>query len=139
MDNLFDIIGDFMADSITEIFTDSDYMFACSLFFFAICIIGEAMLAYLNKKDIINPRKGIFLGFLLLNITVSLTATILCKLWFAIIISAIATILIPVFEKRKLCEYLNCKFTLSFKKYLIYAIASLLSIFSGIMIIKTLL
>lgn len=60
MDSLFDIIGNIIADGITEIFTDSDCMFLCSLLFFLISIIGEIILYVLNKKSVISTSKGIF-------------------------------------------------------------------------------
>lgn len=138
MDSLFDIIGNIMADGITEIFTDSDCRFVCSLLLFSICIIGEIILLNLNKRDIINTSKGIFLGFLIINITISLTSVMLCKFWFAIIISVITILILPIFEKKELNEYLNSEYKLSLNKYLIYLFTSIFSIFLGVIFIKIL-
>lgn len=69
-----------------------------------------------------------------MNVTVSLTSVMLCKFWFAMIISFIAVLILPVFEKRELNNYLNSEYKLSLKKYLIYLFTSMFSIFLGVIL-----
>lgn len=131
MDEFFDKIGDAFADGILSIVTDSDYLFFTAISFFLLCVIIESILAYITQNKKIDIYKGIFIGFLFLDITISLTSVMLCKLWFAILISIISSIVIPIYEKNELEKALNKDIKISFKKYLIYFFATSLSIILG--------
>lgn len=138
MELILERISDFMVDGITEIITDNDCLFGYALAIFAICFLGEIIFAFLSKKDIVPSDKGIFLGFLIFNVTISLSAVMICKLWFAVIISAVAVLVLPIVERKELNNYLKTEHKLSVKKYLIYIASSIISVFAGIVIIRVL-
>lgn len=131
MEKILDMIGDFIADGILELFIADERRYIIALISFSICILVNVVLAFLNRTSNKNVQRKIFFGVLLMNITISFTSVMLCKLSLAIIISIISTIVLPIFERSEIKTYLKIEYKISIKKYIIYVISSIISIFVG--------
>ena len=131
MEKILDMIGDFIADGILELFIADERRYIIALISFSICILVNVVLAFLNRTSNKNVQRKIFFGVLLMNITISFTSVMLCKLSLAIIISIISTIVLPIFERSEIKTYLKIEYKVSIKKYIIYVISSIISIFVG--------
>ena len=131
MEKILDMIGDFIADGILELFIADERRYIIALISFSICILVNVVLAFLNRTSNKNVQRKIFFGVLLMNITISFTSVMLCKLSLSIIISIISTIVLPIFERSEIKTYLKIEYKISIKKYIIYVISSIISIFVG--------
>lgn len=131
MNEFFDKIGDMFADGITSVVTDNDYLFIAAMLTFMLCVIIEILLAYMNKHKKIAMDKGIFIGCLFLDITISLSSVFFCKLWLAIVICIISAIVIPIYERKELENALKKKIKIPVTKYLIYLFVTFISVVLG--------
>ena len=110
--------------------------FSLSLTALAVCIIANVVLAIIDRLRSDFTEKGITIGVVLLDWAISLTSVMMCNFIFALIFTVIATIFMPRFEKNTVNEYLKKEVKTTPKKYLIYAVTSLISFITALGILK---
>ena len=126
-------IDDCIEYIIDAIFIADPTRFSLSLTALAVCIIANVVLAIID-----HLRSGFTetIGVVLLDWAISLTSVMMCNFIFALIFTVIATIFMPRFEKNTVNEYLKKEVKTTPKKYLIYAVTSLISFITGLVVLK---
>lgn len=129
-------IDDCIEYIVDAIFIADETRYGISLTVFAVCMVAIVVLAIIDRLRSGFTEKGITIGVLLLDWAISLTSVMMCNFIFALIFTVIATIFMPRFEKNTVNEYLKKEVKTTPKKYLIYAVTSLVSFIIGLVVLK---
>ena len=129
-------IDDCIEYIVDAIFIADETRYGISLTVFAVCMVAIVVLAIIDRLRSGFTEKGITIGVLLLDGAISLTSVTMCNFIFALIFTVIATIFMPRFEKNTVNEYLKKEVKTTPKKYLIYAVTSLVSFIIGLVVLK---
>lgn len=130
------LIDDCIEYIVDAIFIADETRYGISLTVFAVCMVAIVVLAIIDRLRSGFTEKGITIGVVLLDGAISLTSVMMCNFIFALIFTVIATIFMPRFEKNTVNEYLKKEVKTTPKKYLIYAVASLVSFITALVILK---
>lgn len=129
-------IDDCIEYIVDAIFIADQTRYGISLTVFAVCMVAIVVLAIIDRLRSGFTEKGITIGVLLLDWAISVTSVMMCNFIFALIFTVIATIFMPRFEKNTVNEYLKKEVKTTPKKYLIYAVTSLVSFIIGLVVLK---
>lgn len=129
-------IDDCIEYIVDAVFIADETRYGISLTVFAVCMVAIVVLAIIDRLRSGFTKKGITIGVLLLDWAISLTSVMMCNFIFALIFTVIATIFMPRFEKNTVNEYLKKEVKTTPKKYLIYAVTSLVSFIIGLVVLK---
>lgn len=129
-------IDDCIEYIVDAIFIADETRYGISLTVFAVCMVAIVVLAIIDRLRSGFTEKGITIGVLLLDWAISLTSVMMCNFIFALIFTVIATIFMPRFEKNTVNEYLKKEVKTTPKKYLIYAVTSLVSFITALVVLK---
>lgn len=129
-------IDDCIEYIVDAIFIADQTRYGISLTVFAVCMVAIVVLAIIDRLRSGFTEKGITIGVVLLDWAISLTSVMMCNFIFALIFTVIATIFMPRFEKNTVNEYLKKEVKTTPKKYLIYAVTSLVSFIIGLVVLK---
>lgn len=129
-------IDDCIEYIVDAIFIADETRYGISLTVFAVCMVAIVVLAIIDRLRSGFTEKGITIGVLLLDWAISLTSVMMCNFIFALIFTVIATIFMPRFEKNTVNEYLKKEVKTTPKKYLLYAVTSLVSFITALVILK---
>ena len=129
-------IDDCIEYIVDAIFIADETRYGISLTVFAVCMVAIVVLAIIDRLRSGFTEKGITIGVVLLDGAISLTSVMMCNFIFALIFTVIATIFMPRFEKNTVNEYLKKKVKTTPKKYLLYAVTSLVSFIIGLVVLK---
>lgn len=132
-------IDDCIEYIVDAVFIADETRYGISLTVFAVCMVAIVVLAIIDRLHSGFTEKGITIGVLLLDWAISVTSVMMCNFIFALIFTVIATIFMPRFEKNTVNEYLKKEVKTTPKKYLIYAVASLVSFITGLVVLKLIL
>lgn len=130
------LIDDCIEYIVDAIFIADETRYGISLTVFAVCMVAIVVLAIIDRLRSGFTEKGITIGVVLLDGAISLTSVMMCNFIFALIFTVIATIFMPRFEKNTVNEYLKKEVKTTPKKYLIYAVTSLVSFIIGLVVLK---
>lgn len=130
------LIDDCIEYIVDAIFIADPTRFSLSLTALAVCIIANVVLAIIDHLRSGFTEKGITIGVVLLDWAISVTSVMMCNFIFALIFTVIATIFMPRFEKNTVNEYLKKEVKTIPKKYLLYAVTSLISFITALGILK---
>lgn len=129
-------IDDCIEYIVDAIFIADETRYGISLTVFAVCMVAIVVLAIIDRLRSGFTEKGITIGVLLLDWAIAVTSVMMCNFIFALIFTVIATIFMPRFEKNTVNEYLKKEVKTTPKKYLIYAVTSLVSFITALGILK---
>lgn len=129
-------IDDCIEYIVDAIFIADQTRYGISLTVFAVCMVAIVVLAIIDRLRSGFTEKGITIGVLLLDWAISLTSVMMCNFIFALIFTVIATIFMPRFEKNTVNEYLKKGVKTTPKKYLLYAVTSLVSFITALVLLK---
>lgn len=129
-------IDDCIEYIVDAVFIADETRYGISLTVFAVCMVAIIVLAIIDRLRSDFTEKGITIGVVLLDGAISLTSVMMCNFIFALIFTVIATIFMPRFEKNTVNEYLKKEVKTTPKKYLIYAVTSLISFITGLVVLK---
>ena len=129
-------IDDCIEYIVDAVFIADETRYGISLTVFAVCMVAIVVLAIIDRLRSGFTEKGITIGVVLLDGAISLTSVMMCNFIFALIFTVIATIFMPRFEKNTVNEYLKKEVKTTPKKYLIYAVTSLISFITALGILK---
>lgn len=129
-------IDDCIEYIVDAVFIADETRYGISLTVFAVCMVAIIVLAIIDRLRSDFTEKGITIGVVLLDGAISLTSVMMCNFIFALIFTVIATIFMPRFEKNTVNEYLKKEVKTTPKKYLIYAVTSLVSFIIGLVVLK---
>lgn len=129
-------IDDCIEYIVDAIFIADETRYGISLTVFAVCMVAIVVLAIIDRLRSGFTEKGITIGVVLLDGAISLTSVMMCNFIFALIFTLIATIFMPRFEKNTVNEYLKKEVKTTPKKYLIYAVTSLISFITALVVLK---
>lgn len=129
-------IDDCIEYIVDAIFIADQTRYAISLTVFAVCMVAIVVLAIIDRLRSDFTEKGITIGVVLLDWAISVTSVMMCNFIFALIFTVIATIFMPRFEKNTVNEYLKKEVKTTPKKYLLYAVTSLISFIIGLVVLK---
>lgn len=129
-------IDDCIEYIVDAVFIADETRYGISLTVFAVCMVAIIVLAIIDRLRSGFTEKGITIGVVLLDGAISLTSVMMCNFIFALIFTVIATIFMPRFEKNTVNEYLKKEVKTTPKKYLLYAVTSLISFITGLVVLK---
>ena len=129
-------IDDCIEYIVDAVFIADETRYGISLTVFAVCMVAIIVLAIIDRLRSGFTEKGITIGVLLLDWAISVTSVMMCNFIFALIFTVIATIFMPRFEKNTVNEYLKKEVKTTPKKYLLYAVTSLISFITALGILK---
>lgn len=129
-------IDDCIEYIVDAVFIADETRYGISLTVFAVCMVAIVVLAIIDRLRSGFTEKGITIGVLLLDWAISVTSVMMCNFIFALIFTLIATVFMPRFEKNTVNEYLKKEVKITPKKYLIYAVTSLISFITALVVLK---
>ena len=129
-------IDDCIEYFVDTVFTVDETRYGISLTVMAVFMVAIVVFAIIDRLRSDFTEKGITIGVVLLDGAISFTSVMMCNFVFSLIITVIATIFMPRFEKNTVKEYLKKEVKTTPKKYLLYAAASVVSFITALVVLK---